>query len=232
MRVVVNHVTRMKSNERICVAGIDAATFRHVRPVTTSKNYMTRTLLRENGGPFGAGALVELGRVVACPSAPETEDHQFVAARAKRVKDLDHDVYLELLDRVGDEDFPTAFGPELVEVRPRKFAVPAGRGKRSLAVVPVVNPKLRIDFKKLYLTMSAPNTPAKLRVTDVRFYDTDQTTIKRKVVDDVNRRLASGVTTYAMLGLARAIPDDDAGDVHWLMANGLCLADRAVGDVP
>lgn len=232
MRIVVNHVTRMK-DDRICVAGIDAATFRHVRPVTSSKHYMTRALLREHGGPFGAGALVDLGTVAACPNAPETEDHRFAAARARRVRDLDHDVYFELLHRVGDEDFPTAFGPELVEVRPRKFAVPAGRGKRSLAVVPVVNPKLRVDvFKKLYLMLGAPSTPAKLRVTDVRFYDADQTTLKRKVVDDVNRRLASGVKAYAMLGLARAIPDDDAGDVHWLMANGLCLADRAVGDVP
>ncbi len=232
MHIIVNHVTRMKTPERVCVAGIDAATFRHVRPVTSSRTYLTRTLLRENGGPFGAGALVDLGTVVACPNPPETEDHQFVATGAKRIKDLDHSVYLECLDRVGDEDFPTAFGPELVEVRPLKFAVPAGRGERSLAVVPAINPKLRIDFKKLYLMLGAPNTPAKLRVTDTRFYDADQTTIKREVVNDVDRRLASGVTAYAMLGLARAIPDDDAGDVHWLMANGLCLADRAVGDVP
>ncbi|MGH2852725.1 MAG: dual OB domain-containing protein [Solirubrobacteraceae bacterium] len=231
MRIVVNHVTRMK-DARICVAGLDAATFRHVRPVTSSKSaYMTRALLREHGGPFGTGALVDLGTVAACPNAPETEDHRFAAARAKRVRDLAHDVYFELLHRVSDEDFPTAFGPELVEVRPRKFAVPAGRGKRSLAVVPVVNPKLRVEFKKLYLTVGAPSTPAKLRVTDVRFYDADHA-LKRKVIYDVNRRLASGVTAYAMLGLARAIPDDDAGDVHWLMANGLCLADRAVGDVP
>jgi hypothetical protein len=56
--------------------------------------------------------------------------------------------------------------------------------------------------------------------------------VKRDLVNDVNRRLASGVPLYTMLGLARAMADSDGGDVHWLMANGLCLADRAVSDIP
>lgn len=230
MQIIVNHVTRMAS-PRICVAGIDAATFQHVRPVTPSTDLITRALLRENGGPFGAGALVDLGTVLACPNAPETEDHEFATAQAKRIEDLSDDVYLELLGQVSDEDVPTAFGPDLVEVRPRKLAVPAGRGTRSLAV-PVVNPELRVKFENLYLKLDPPNTPAELRVTDVRFYEADHKTVKRDIVDDVNGRLASGVTAYAMLGLARAMHDNDGGDVHWLMANGLCLADRAVGDVP
>ena len=128
MRIVVNHVTRM-TGSRICVAGIDTVTYRHVRPVTGPRNPLTRELLRDNGGPFGAGALVDIG-------------------------------------------------------------------------------------------------------TDVRFYTADLA-IKRDVVKDVNRRLATGTRVYAMLGLARAIRDEAAGqDLHWLMANGLCLADRAVGDLP
>lgn len=232
MRIVVNHVTRMKGMLRICIAGIDAGTFEHVRPVTSPTDPITRTLLRENGGPFGAGALVDLGSVVARPDPPETKDHEFVTARAKYIENLADDVYLEFLERVSDVDISSAFGADLVEVRYRKFAVPAGHGTRSLAVVPVVKSKLLIDFEKLYLMLGPPQTPAKLRVTDVRFYASDQRTIKQDVVDDVNGRLASGVATYAMLGLARAIPDEEAGDVHWLMANGLCLADRAVGDVP
>lgn len=231
MRIVVNHVTRM-TGSRICVAGIDTATYRHVRPVTPPGDPLTRVLLRENGGPFGAGALVDIGRVTACPDAPETEDHAFDATRATRVSDVADEAYLELLGAIGETDMRAAFGSALVEVRPCKFAVPAERGERSLAVVPAIASKLRIRSDKLYLQLKAPAAPADLRVTDVRFYTTDLT-IKRDVVDDVNRRLAAGTRAYAMLGLARAIPDEATGeDLHWLMANGLCLADRAVGDLP
>lgn len=98
--------------------------------------------------------------------------------------------------------------------------------------MPVVNPELRIEFGNLYLELDPPNMPAKLRVTDVRFYEADHKTVKRDVVDDVSRRLAAGETAYAMLGLARAMHDNDGGYVHWLMANGLCLSDRAVSDLP
>jgi len=217
---------------RICVAGIDTATYQHIRPVTPPGDPLTRELLRENGGPFGAGALVDIGGVTACPDAPEMEDHAFDATHAKRVSDVADADYLELLGAIGETDMQAAFGSALVEVRPCKFAVPAERGERSLAVVPVIASKLRVRSDKLYLQLKAPATPADLRVTDVRFYTADLT-IRRDVVDDVNRRLASGTRAYAMLGLARAIYDDATGeDLHWLMANGLCLVDRAVGDLP
>jgi hypothetical protein len=42
------------TGSRICVAGIDTKTYRHVRPVTPPSDPLTRALLRENGGPFGA----------------------------------------------------------------------------------------------------------------------------------------------------------------------------------
>ncbi len=220
------------TGSRICVAGIDTATYRHVRPVTPPGTLLTRVLLRENGGPFGAGALVDIGSVTACPDAPETEDHAFDMTRAQRVSDVDEMAYLELLGAIGEADIQAAFGSALVEVRPCKFAVPAECGERSLAVVPVAAPELRIKNDKLYLQLNPPATPADLRVTDVRFYTVDLT-IKRDVVDDVNRRLTAGIGAYAMLGLARAIHDDATGrDLHWLMANGLCLVDRAVGDLP
>ncbi len=221
------------TGRRICVAGIETATYRHVRPVTPrGDDFLTRMLLRENGGPFGAGALVDIGSVVAVPNAPETEDHEFDATRAKRVSDVDGESYLELLGALGEADVQAAFGSALVEVRPRKFAVPVGCGERSLAVVPAVRPELSVKSGKLYLRLNAPATPADPRVTDVRFYTADLT-IERDVVDDVNRRLAAGTRAYAMLGLARAIRDNATGqDLHWLMANGLCLADRAVGDRP
>ena len=123
MRIVVNHVTRM-TGSRICVAGIDTATYRHVRPVTPPDDPLTRVLLRENGGPFGAGALVDIGRVMACPDAPETEDHGFDVTRAKRVSDVPDATYLELLGAIGETDIRAAFGPALVRGRPESTRFP------------------------------------------------------------------------------------------------------------
>lgn len=231
MRIVVNHLTRM-TDQRICVAGVDVDGYRHVRPVTGPEHLLTRTLLRENGGPLGVGALVDLGKVKARPTRPQTEDHEFSPRRARCVREVTAEEYLELLGVVSHHDVETAFGPDLVAVRPRKLVVPVDQGNRSLAVVPLAEARLRIKYEKLYLVLSPPMIAAEIRVTDIRFYDGDLK-IRGDVVKDVNRRLAAGVKAYAMLGLARAIPDEDRdGEVHWLMANGICLADRAVGETP
>jgi len=85
----------------------------------------------------------------------------------------------------------------------------------------------------LYLDLAYPDRAAKLRVTDVRFYESDHQTVKRGIANDVNRRISSGRSVYAMLGLARAMYDADAErDVHWLQVNGICLSDRPVGHSP
>lgn len=210
MEIIVNHVTRMTSDSRICVAGINPATGEHVRPITPASDLITRTLLREEGGPFGPGALVELGLVRACPNLPETEDHEFATARAEHVEDLTDETYLGFLDHIAHPDIPSAFGPELIAVRARKLAIPTGQGSRSLAVVTLTKPQLQIKFQNLYLKLDLPDTPADLRVTDVRFYESDHKTVKRDVINDVNRRLATGVPAYTMLGLARAMADSDA----------------------
>ena len=233
MQIVVNHVTRMATDERICVASIDTETFENIRPTTPRTDLITRKLLRENGGPFGPGAVVEIGKVEARPSPPETEDHLFETAAAEHIEDLTDDEYMALLEEVIDADIPTAFGPELIEVRPGKLAVPAGEGNRSLAVIEPANPTLQIDNDKLYLILDRLSGPAKVRVSDVRFHEPDHVTVRRDRVEDVNDRIESGVPVYTMLGLAQALRDQKAEmDLHWLMANGICLADRAVSDIP
>jgi hypothetical protein len=231
VRIVVNHLTRM-TDQRICVAGVDVASYHHVRPVTGPENLLTRRLLRENGGPLGVGALVDLGAVRPRPTQPQTEDHEFRPRRARHVRDVTDEEYLDLLGAVSHTGVETAFGPDLVAIRPGKLAVPVAHGARSLAVIPLEGARLRVKHGKLYLVLGPPTIAAEIRVTDVRLYD-GALQIREAVVKDVNRRLAAGVKAYAMLGLARAIPDEDRnGEVHWLMANGICLADRGVGAVP
>jgi hypothetical protein len=233
MQIVINHVTRMTTRSRICVAGINLETGQHVRPVTPRTDLITRALLRSEGGPFGPGAYVDLGDVTPAPKAPEVEDHLFATANARRLHDLTAADYLETLEAVRASDVKTAFGGALLEVRRGKFAVPAGQGDRSLAVVEVRRPALAIRYNNLYLDLSYPDVEARLRVTDVRFYEPDHQTVVPGIVSDVERRLRSGTKVYAMLGLAREMYDEDAGgEVHWLQVNGLCLVDQPVGDIP
>ncbi len=222
------------TGSRICVAGIDTATYRHVRPVTPPDDVLTRMLLRENGGPFGVGALVDIGSVRPCPDAPETEDHAFDATRATRVSDVSDAAYLELLTGMHAADLGSAFGPELERVG-RTYAVEPGNGRSSLAVLRAENrPVLKINgYGELRLWYNDAEPPANLSVKDVRFFEDDHKTIKTRAVDDVSRRLRRGVGALLMLGLTR--PWSKPGETHerhWLQLNGLCLADRAVGDVP
>ncbi len=234
MRIIVNHVTRM-AGSRVCVAGIDTATYRHVRPVTPPGELLTRVLLRENGGPFGAGALVDVGSVAACPSPPETEDHTFDMACARRVRDVDEGAYLELLDAISAADLESAFGPQLERVG-RTYAVDPGTGVSSLAVLRAESrPTLEINVSGygLRLWYNDAEPPAYLSVKDARFFEDDNVTIKKRTVEDVNRRLRRGVDAFLMLGLTRLwLKRGEAYERHWLQLNGLCLADRSVGDQP
>ena len=128
-----------------------------------------------------------------------------------------------------------AFGPDLECVGHRKYAVEAGRGTQSLAVVRLLSrPRLRCNrWGKLLLELDDPDTPCSLSMTDVRFYASDQKTIDDDVVTDVSNRLSAGVDAFLMLGLARAfVAKGYDRSLHFLQANGLCLVDRAVGDVP
>lgn len=232
MRIIVNHVTRMRTDSRICVAGLGLDDLTHVRPVTPASDPLTRRLLRSEGGAFGPGALVDIGDARSGGSAPETEDYWISSRSVRRVEDLDDDTYLHVLDLAAAADIQAAFGPDLEEVRPRKFAVPEHHGIRSLAVVKPRSVELNEAFGNLYATIGDGSLTAKVGVTDVRFHEPDHKTLRSTLVADVRRRIAAGVDVYAMLGLARAMNDDDAGPVHWLMCNGLCLADRAVSDRP
>lgn len=234
MRIVVNHLTRMNA-PRICVAGIETETFEHVRPTTPAYDRITRRLLREEGGVFRVGSVVDLGTVRPEPAPPESEDHRFETNRARHIEDLTGPEFVALIDEVAAASLEDGFGPDLERVG-WKYAVEAGKGDRSLAVVKARRrPRLDIDdrYGRLQLRFDDPDPPTYLSVTDVRFYEPDHTTIRRAVVDDVAKRLRSGVESFLMLGLARAHQTStDDRKRHWLQLNGLVLVDRPVGDTP
>lgn len=231
MRIVVNHLTRMGA-PRICVAGIDQVTERHIRPTTPSSDPITRSLLVVEGGPFVLGGIVDLGTVQPAPSPPETEDHRFSTRAITSVGRLDPAEYLELLDRVGADNLESIFGPEL-EQRGRSFAIEEGHGTTSLGVLRLQEQlDLEIDaYGKLRLRFDDGGTPIHVGVTDLRFVEEDHRTLKYDVIEDVRQRLRGGVGAVLMVGLARAFTA--AGDDrsrHWLQVNGICLEDRPLED--
>ncbi|HEY5193853.1 MAG TPA: hypothetical protein VIJ39_08290 [Solirubrobacteraceae bacterium] len=191
---------------RICIAGINPESHRHVRPTTPPTDLITRVLLREELGPIVMGALVDIGPVTAAPSPPESEDHVFQTANVEYVRDLDDQEFLDLLDQVRDADIQTAFGPALENVR-GGYAIEAGSGERSLAVVRAYEPPTLIvgGWGKLRLHVRDLDPAPNLSVADVRFYEADQKTIRSDVVRDVNARIKDGVDVLLMLGLPHAM---------------------------
>jgi hypothetical protein len=233
MQLVFNHITRM-GVPRICIAGVNPESHQHVRPTTPPTDLITRVLLREELGPIVMGALVDIGPATAAPSPPESEDHVFQTANVEYVRDLDDQEFLDVLDEVRDEDIQAAFGPELKNVR-GGYAIEAGSGERSLAVVRACEPPtLIVDrYKKLRLHVRDLDPAPNLSVADVRFYEADHKTIRNEVVADVNDRIEDGVGLFLMLGLPHATQMSwDDRERHWLQLNGLVLDDRSVGNVP
>jgi hypothetical protein len=232
MRIVVNHLTRMDA-PRICLAGIDPDTGRHIRPTTERLHPLTRDLLADEGGPFALGSLIDLGDVIADPQPPETEDHLFRPADAKVVGRLSPNRYLEFLGEHAGNHLDEIFGDELVR-HGRSYALDEGCGTASLGVLRVRRrPDLEVDGYgklRLRLLLRAEDKPASLPVTDVRFVDSDHKRIKSELVADVRARMRRGVNVLLMLGLSRAFhkPGDDC-ERHWLQVNGICMADRPSG---
>lgn len=233
MQIILNHVTRMGTS-RICVAGVDPASLSHIRPVTDHNHQLTRALLREHGGPFRPGALVDVGTATPSPTPPQTEDYRIARAHARRIRDLDHGEYWDILSSISVPSFAEAFGPSIVSPFPNKLAVPPDSGWRSLAVMQFNQVELHVQQDRLYLHAEDVNgVAARLRVTDVRFYEPDHQTLRMNVVEDTRRRLADGEPLRTMVGLTRASArGEDEQKLHWVQVNGLCLLQSPVPDVP
>jgi hypothetical protein len=233
MRIVVTHLTRMEA-PRICVAGVDPDTGRHLRPTTGPLQPLTRELLAEQGGPFALGALVELGDVTPEGDPPETEDHGFWPGRARVLGRVSPARYVELLRGHAQPSLQAIFGEDLVR-HEWTYAIDQHHGVASLGVLRVRRkPDIAIDkFGKLRLRLNDARRPAFLPVTDLRFVESDHRTIKTDVLADVRARMRRGVDVLLMVGLARAFQrEGDEYARHWLQVNGVCMTDRPLGDRP
>lgn len=227
MRIVVNHLTRMQPGI-ICVAGIDPQTRTHIRPVLVGRQQLRRDLLSFHPGPFNIAALVDLGPTQSVGSPPETEDHRFWPVRAGLIRNLDADLFWRVLADAAQDDLRAIFGPTLVQ-HGNTFVVPLGTGTASLGcLLPTGRVALRIDdHDRVRVHLRVDDHELALPVTDLRYYQDDQQTIRRAAVVDSNTRLGAGVPCILSVGLTRPWQKDGEREKrHWLQINGIHLRDN------
>lgn len=222
MQIIVNHLTRMQAGF-ICVAGIDISNNRHVRPMLRSR--LPVELLAVHGGPFAMAALIDLGRVRYCGSAPEVEDYYFELKNTRSRGIVPPDQFWERLQIVARRDIVEIFGPAIKQVN-RACVVDARTGHASLGcLIPATPPRIFVNsYGKLRAAITDGNFDLILSVTDVHLYEEDHTTPKENVVKQINQRMQDGTPIIVSVGLTRPFrPHDDSVEQHWLQVNNIHL---------
>jgi hypothetical protein len=226
MRIIVNHLTRMQPGY-ICVAGIDPETGAHIRP--TQRGRLTRTLLRSEGGPFDIAGLVDLGEVIPEGVAPEVEDHLFRHWAARYLETTTPSAFWALNKAAARTTLAAIFGPDL-QATGRSCSLAPGAGLASLGcLIPASQPHLSVERGSVRLLVSDGVHDLSLPVTDLRFYEADNQTVRTQVVADTNRRLLADVKALLCVGVGRPFQKDgDSEPRHWLQVNNLHLEDRPI----
>jgi hypothetical protein len=215
MRIIVTHLTRMQLGY-CCVAGVDEATGRQVRPVLQGR--LRTELLVTRGGFLDMAALVDLGPVEPCGHPPEVEDQRFELRHARAVGLVEAEAFWAALATGAATRLHAIFGPDL-ERAGNGCAVREGGGSASLgALVPAAPPALRLtDEGKLRIIVADTAMRVSLPVTDLRLFERDHETPRRALVAEVAAHLARGTPCVLCVGLTR--PWQKPGESvsrHWL----------------
>ena len=228
MRILINHLTRMKPGY-ICVAGIDPETGARIRPVLNCR--LGNELLRKNGGVFEIGAFVDLGPVKDVGEVPESEDHEFSVENLKYVRRAKPEEFWKFLNQTSEDTLEGIFGDDL-EPRGKGCTVDVECGIASLGGLETdkitsveINP-----WGKIRVRLSDEELNVDLSVTDIRLYKKDQETPRPRIVESVAERMSE---TKVILSVGLARPWTKPGDTaprHWLQANNFHLQDDPLGE--
>jgi hypothetical protein len=228
MQIIVNHLTRMQPGY-VCVAGINLASGRHVRPVLRYEQ-LTRDLLALNGGPFNMAALVDLGPVKYCGQAPELEDHSFHFLNARCTGIVSPERFWRLLQAAAHTSIAEIFGPAVQSFR-RGCVVDVGAGKASLGcLIPAIPPTLTVTSQgQIRADITDGTFTTNVSVTDLRLCEADHKTPKEKLIREINTRIQDGTPVILSVGLTRPWKHpDDSIERHWLQVNNVHLEDCVV----
>jgi len=225
MEIAVNHLTRM-STGRICVAGIDLKTGRHVRPVL--ENGLPTSLLERNGGPFDVGNVVELGQTAPCPQTPKVEDHWFSEANAQKLRLANADGYWGMLNAVSKDDLAHIFGNQLVITDTHKAYLPQHCGAASLGcLIPIEPPEIFMDWGKARARVKTKfmgnAISLDLSPTDIRLYGANHSTPDLELIEDLNRRMVHEKVVLGV-GVGYAAQFGHYPWAHWLQVNAIHLS--------
>jgi len=227
MEIAITHLTRMQRGY-ICVAGLDVKTGAHVRPVL--KGRLPSNLLRQQGGPFQIGALVDLGEVKHVASPPEVEDYLFDVSKARRIKRLDSKEFWKILSSGAERNLARIFGRHL-EAQGNGAAIEEGKGSASLGCLSVEEATLEVNpWQKIRMEFSSGELNVDLSVTDVRLVKSDFETPNQKIIEIAQQKLAKQGPAIVCVGLTRAWtkPGDDRRR-HWLQVNNIHFSDDPLG---
>lgn len=225
MRIVIDHLTRMKPGF-ICVAGIDEAGHRYIRPVLAGGRRLSVDLA--GGTLFALGAAVDIAPATPCGAAPEVEDHVFEPSRTVNGGILSAKAFWASLSGMARPNLAGIFGRAL-HPQSNGCAVDEGQGTASLgALRPASPPTLSVNnYGKIRLDLLDGGRTLDLSVTDLRLYKADQKTARVRTIQDIQRRIGEGVEVILSVGLARAYQArNDTGRRHWLQVNGIHLQDN------
>lgn len=238
MQLVVNHLTRMQHGT-ICVAGVDPATGRHVRPVLRYAS-LPPAMLPRNGGVFDIGHVVELGTPFPLPQPPHVEDHVFDPWRAALVRHADPEEFWDLLGRFCRPTLRDIFGPDLRPQGQASCGTDFEKGSASLGCLRLerqprlvlagggkYGPSLRLQLDDGEFSVSVP-------VTDLRLYQADHATPDAAVIAKTARRLQRGEPVVLAVGLTRGYARSDQPEsprIHWVQVNNLHFAGGPVWEL-
>lgn len=230
MRIIVNHLTRLRLGD-ICVAGIDEATEKHVRPVA---GLLRPRMLRSQGGFFEIGCLVDLGRVKSVADPPHVEDWEFKPRKAKLVCEVLPDEFRELLETAAKDSVRELFGDDIHPIgRGGAWGTDEGKGTASLGCLRVTS-RCRLYLKPRGNRPQQPRLSFRqngddydLGVTDIRLYDDARVHPVKETVARVGQQLQKGGPVILSVGLTRSFSSSmDFPAQHWLQVNNIHLPDN------
>jgi len=215
----------------ICVAGVEPDTLKLIRPVLKG-GQLPRNLLRKEGGALEIGALVDLGETKKVARAPEMEDHEFSLNELKLVRRLKPTDFWKLLGETSHSELRLIFGDDLRQ-HGKSCTVDVGCGVGSLGhLVPGTIEILEVNtFGKIRIQISDGHLGPNISVTDIRLYKSDHDTARKRITENVAKRLSKTKVLLAV-GLTRAWrKPGDTAPRHWLQVNNIHLEEDPLGQI-
>ena len=231
MRIVINHLTRMRTGY-VCAAGVEPESLRHVRPVL-EEGALPFDLLARYGGPFDMACVVDLRIARPHPMPPHVEDHVIVPGSTTSCAVMRPAEFWGLLGRLAKTRLRDVFGERLRPVGRSSCGTGVGQGIASLGCFrPSRAPQLSCVEQtssgkvRIRMRIADAELEANVGVTDIRLHEDDHVTPNRAAVEALERRIQQSGQVILGVGLTRAFtsstPHGDE-EAHWLQVTNIHL---------